>query len=79
MLDFILHFSCTFFIMLYVIFFYNNLKIAAIVASIISFLKELYDLYIQKEFISINDIVYDLLGIFLFILLYLLIKQKWQN
>lgn len=45
------------------------------IAAAIGFLKELYDLILQNEFISLLDIGYDLLGIMIFLFL-VKIKEK---
>ena len=76
MVDFILHFLSS--ALLYVILRALNINTtkALLITILIGVLKELFDLYAQKETISLIDIVYDIIGTFTALILCIKIKQK---
>ena len=75
MIDFMLHSSCSFVILIALCFKYRTEIHPIMLTLLIGILKELFDLFIQKESFSLLDILYDIVGISIaWLVLYVLTK-----
>lgn len=75
MLDCYYHIFANLFIVIFLNWWgFNEVKSIKI-AFVASFLKEMFDYYIQSEFISVADLIADLIGIILFVI-FLKIKEQ---
>ena len=67
--DKILHFIVSFFLYLIIALAFRNLYMAVWIVFAIGIGKELYDNYIQKTYFDLEDLAFDVIGIFLAYLL----------